>query len=146
MAGDSHKIIQTPTDLPVLSVSVKRTSQVLNTQTPLGVNAETGRVKTTNTVIEAEGGNYPEGGKEAWLVVFGSFISMVASFGVMNTLGTLHAHLSENKLAGHSEGEIGWIFGLYTFVSYFGGIQIGMLYREENMDYILRLCFPNCGF
>lgn len=30
---------------------------------------------------------YPEGGKKAWLVVFGSFCGMLAALGMMNSIG-----------------------------------------------------------
>ncbi|KAL9598394.1 MAG: hypothetical protein Q9179_003922 [Wetmoreana sp. 5 TL-2023] len=42
---------------------------------------------------------YPEGGRRAWLVVLGSFSGMVASFGLLNTIGTFQAYLSTHQLA-----------------------------------------------
>jgi len=119
---------QAPTDLSVLSNSHSHTLATC----PPSVSADHGLEKRSSASssspcpsdeeIEVE---YPEGGREAWTVVFGSCISMIASFGVMNTIGTLYAHLSEHQLARHSEGEIGWIFGMYSFLSFFGGIQVG---------------------
>lgn len=52
---------------------------------------------------------YPEGGLEAWLVVFGAFAGMLASFGLMNTIGVYQSYLATNQLEGYSESSIGWI-------------------------------------
>lgn len=73
----------------------------------------------------SDGVDYPEGGRQAWAVVFGSFVLMMAGFGIMGTIGNVQAYLSENQLAHESQGKIGWIFGMYAFVSFFGGILIG---------------------
>jgi hypothetical protein len=54
-------------------------------------------------------------GVEAWLAVFGSFLAMVPSFGIMNTLATLQAHLAKNQLARHSDGEIGGFLAFMCF-------------------------------
>ncbi|KDQ50160.1 hypothetical protein JAAARDRAFT_591154 [Jaapia argillacea MUCL 33604] len=53
---------------------------------------------------------------------------MTACFGLMNSLGTLEAQLVGGALKDYSRGQIGWIFGLYTFISFFGGIQIGPIF------------------
>lgn len=74
---------------------------------------------------------YPEGGLRAWLVVFGSFSGMLAAFGMMNTIGTFQAYLSTHQLSDYSEGTIGWIFGLYVFLAFFCGIQIGPVFDAK---------------
>lgn len=66
---------------------------------------------------------YPEGGLQAWLVVFGSACCMISSFGYMNTLAIFQNYLSET-LEGVSLDTIGWIFGLYTFLTFGGGIVV----------------------
>lgn len=133
---------QAPTDFPVLSNSLSHTSQS-------GPRHPT-REKEAHRDLEGGGDDsgessdedkepveYPEGGKEAWTVVFGSFVSMVASFGIMNTLGTLHAHLSADQLRNNTESEIGWIFGVYSFLSFFGGIQIGPIFDAFGPRWLL---------
>lgn len=105
---------QYPTDLPVLSESVSHreepSSSEKNGDIPPPISTEQ---------------FYPEGGREAWLVVFGSFCGMVAAFGIMNTIGPFQTYLAANQLRSYSEGQIGWIFGVYAFTSFLGGIQIG---------------------
>ncbi|RDL36406.1 uncharacterized protein BP5553_05758 [Venustampulla echinocandica] len=72
--------------------------------------------------------SFPEGGLRAWLVVFGSWCGMFASLGVLSSLATLQAYLSEHQLASHTPGKIGWIFSLYTFLTFACGIYIGPLF------------------
>ncbi|CAI6339722.1 unnamed protein product [Periconia digitata] len=77
---------------------------------------------------QAEVSSYPEGGLAAWLVVLGSFSGMVASFGMMNTVGVFQSYLSEHQLKDYDEFTIGWIFSVYVFLSFFCGIQIGPVF------------------
>ncbi|KAI9817177.1 MAG: hypothetical protein M1827_001289 [Pycnora praestabilis] len=74
---------------------------------------------------------YPEGGIPAWSVVFGSFCGMVAGFGMMNSLGIFQSYLSTHQLSNDSEGKIGWIFGVYVFLSFFCGVQIGPFFDAK---------------
>ncbi|KAI9837100.1 MAG: hypothetical protein M1819_000751 [Sarea resinae] len=75
--------------------------------------------------------DYPEGGLKAWSVVFGSFCGMLASFGMMNTCGTFQAYLGTHQLKNYSEGDVGWIFSVYVFLSFFCGIQIGPIFDAK---------------
>lgn len=69
--------------------------------------------------------SYPEGGLEAWLVVFGSFCAMLAALGTMNTIGVYQAYVSTHQLSNYTESEVSWIFSMYSFLSFFGGVQVG---------------------
>ncbi|EON69004.1 hypothetical protein W97_08262 [Coniosporium apollinis CBS 100218] len=80
---------------------------------------------------------YPEGGLQAWLVVLGSFCGMLAAFGLMNTIGVLQAYLSTNQLSNYSESQIGWIFSLYVFLSFFCGIQIGPVFDAHGPKWLI---------
>ncbi|KAI1608384.1 MFS transporter, MCP family, solute carrier family 16, member 10 [Exophiala viscosa] len=80
---------------------------------------------------DAYGNTYPEGGREAWLCVFGSFCGLTASLGIMNTLGTYQAYLSTHQLQNYTDSTIGWIFGIYAFLSFFFGIQIGPVFDAK---------------
>jgi hypothetical protein len=72
--------------------------------------------------------SYPEGGLRAWLVVFGGWCGLFASLGITNTLATFQAYISENQLSSYSPGQIGWIFSLYTFLTFACGIYIGPIF------------------
>ena len=68
---------------------------------------------------------YPEGGFNAWLVVFGAWCGTASSIGLYNTSGVFQAYMSEELLPNGSTSSIGWIFGIYAFVTWFLGVQIG---------------------
>lgn len=81
--------------------------------------------------VATDGGDettYPEGGLGAWSVVLGSFMGLVASLGMMNTVGVYHSYISEHQLSGYSESSISWIFSMYVFLSFFCGLQIGPVF------------------
>ncbi|KAF7557380.1 hypothetical protein G7Z17_g730 [Cylindrodendrum hubeiense] len=63
----------------------------------------------------------------AWLCVLGSVLFLIPSFGFMASLGTIQSHLSLNQLRDHSVGEVGWISGLYLFLSLIMNFQIGTI-------------------
>ena len=83
---------------------------------------------TPQTSVDGRGNTYPEGGLRAWLVVYGSFSGMTASFGLMNSVGTFQAYLGTHQLAHLDPSTTAWIFSLYTFMSFFCGVQIGPVF------------------
>lgn len=124
-------IRQYPTDLPILSESVSHREELSSSE-------NNGDTLPTEQF-------YPEGGREAWLVVFGSFCGMVAAFGIMNTIGTFQTYLAANQLRNYSEGQIGWIFGVYVFTSFLGGIQIGRHICRTKRGGQLNTCIIRTG-
>lgn len=80
---------------------------------------------------------YPEGGTRAWLVVFGAWCGMFASFGISNALGSFQAYISANQLSTYSESQIGWIFSLYLFFLMFGGIYVGPIFDVYGPRWLL---------
>lgn len=55
----------------------------------------------------------------------------------MNTIGTFQAYLSTHQLAGQNESSIGWIFGIYAFLSFFCGIQIGPIFDAKGPRWLV---------
>lgn len=80
---------------------------------------------------------YPEGGLQAWLVVFGSWCGMFCSFGIANSTGSFQAYLATNQLASYSDSQIGWIFSLYSFILFVGGIYIGPAFDVYGPRYLV---------
>lgn len=76
----------------------------------------------------AESEPYPEGGRAAYLSLFGCFCAWLCAYGLMNTIGTFQAYLGTHQLAGYSEADIAWIFGLYLFMAYCCGVQTGPIF------------------
>ncbi|CAG9998464.1 unnamed protein product [Clonostachys byssicola] len=67
----------------------------------------------------------PESELEAWLCVIGAFAFALPSYGFMQSVGTIQSYLQLNQLQDYSVGQVGWIPGVYLFLTYFFGIQIG---------------------
>ncbi|KAF4550314.1 Transporter MCH4-like protein [Elsinoe fawcettii] len=89
-----------------------------------------GAKNSTSSVQQASchARTYPEGGKAAWLVVVGSFSGMLAVSSVLNNLGVYHAYLANNQLKDKEESAIGWIFGLFAFMTFFFGVLVGPVF------------------
>ncbi|KAH7185425.1 major facilitator superfamily domain-containing protein [Fusarium flagelliforme] len=102
------------------------------------VDAENGDLKTgadlekhqTAASTASYQETYPEGGLQAWSVVAGSWFSLFASLGLMNTLGTFQAYVLDNQLTDYSEGTVGWVFSIYTFLAFFCGVYIGPVFDK----------------
>ncbi|KZV95968.1 MFS general substrate transporter [Exidia glandulosa HHB12029] len=80
---------------------------------------------------------YPEGGLTAWSVAFSAWCSMMAAFGIINSMGVFQAYVSTTLLPSYSPDAIGWIFGIYVFVSYFCGVQIGPIFDAKGPTLLL---------
>ncbi|OQE46958.1 hypothetical protein PENCOP_c001G06714 [Penicillium coprophilum] len=88
----------------------------------------TRRDPISRVTTDAEGNTYPEGGLEAWLVVLGSFLGLFGSLGLVNTIGTFQAYIQTHQLKEYSSGTNGWIFGMFAFLTFFCGVQIGPIF------------------
>jgi MFS family permease len=85
----------------------------------------------TRVSTDAHGNTYPEGGRQAWLVVFGSFSGLFGAMGLLNTIGTFQTYISTHQLKEYSSGTIGWIFGVYACLTFFCGLQIGPVFDAK---------------
>ncbi|KAB8070000.1 putative MFS monocarboxylate transporter [Aspergillus leporis] len=95
------------------------------------------RAPMSRVTTDADGNTYPEGGLEAWLVVFGSFAGLFASLGLVNTIGTFQAYLENHQLQDYSSGSTGWIFGMYAFLTFFCGVQIGPIFDAKGPRFLV---------
>ncbi|KAK5057489.1 hypothetical protein LTR84_011489 [Exophiala bonariae] len=80
---------------------------------------------------------FPDGGTQAWLVVFGGFIGLVVSFGWINCVGVFQEYYQSNQLREYSSQEVAWIPSLEAFMMFFGGLWIGRIYDNYGPTYIL---------
>ncbi|KAF2259804.1 MFS monocarboxylate transporter-like protein [Lojkania enalia] len=124
-----------PTELQAISRCHSVRSRGNDAQAQLEVN-EGEKVSSTDeeaqsVMFTSDEVSYPEGGLQAWLVVLGSFSGTVVAFGMMNTIGIFHQYISEHQLKDYNESTIGWIFGVYVFLSFFCGIQIGPVFDSH---------------
>ncbi|KLJ07674.1 hypothetical protein EMPG_16855 [Blastomyces silverae] len=86
---------------------------------------------------DLEGNIYPEGGTEAYLVVFGSFMALFGTLGLSNSLGSFLAWISTHQLKEYSQRSISWIFGIYAFLMFFGGLQIGPIFDAKGPRFLV---------
>lgn len=75
--------------------------------------------------------DYPEGGLEAWIVVFGCFSGLIACFGLLNSTGIMENYLENHQLQNESTSTIGWIFSLMNFICFASCILSGT-YFDRN--------------
>lgn len=68
---------------------------------------------------------YPEGGRDAWLVVLGAWCGLTASLGIYNTAGVFEVVISKVILPEDSPSTLGWIFSIYAFMNWVCGVQVG---------------------
>lgn len=109
---------------------------VVQNSGPLSEN-EKGDEESGRAVILLGDETYPEGGLEAWLVVFGSWCGLLAALGLLNTLGTFQTYVSTHQLSEYGEGTVGWIFSLYTALCFFCGIYIGPLFDKYGPRWLI---------
>jgi hypothetical protein len=92
--------------------------------TPLNVEEDV----IVNPTFEAEA--YPEGGFRAYTVLFGTWCSLLAASGILNTTGALQPYLLRHQLKDRSESEVGWVFSVFGFLFFLGGIFGGVYDRR----------------
>ncbi|KAH3678874.1 hypothetical protein WICPIJ_008801 [Wickerhamomyces pijperi] len=80
---------------------------------------------------------YPEGGLQAYLVVFGSFMGLIPAFGLINSIGAIESYVSTHQLSQVSTSTISWIFSLFTFMSSAAGIFSGAFFDRQGAFYPL---------
>lgn len=71
---------------------------------------------------------YPEGGLAAWIVVAGSCMMLMCTFGMMSTIGVLQSYWETHQLQGYSSSTIGWISSVFVFLNLSLSAQVGPLF------------------
>ncbi|KAK7453405.1 hypothetical protein VKT23_011670 [Stygiomarasmius scandens] len=69
---------------------------------------------------------YPQ--RKRYLTVFGAFLSLLCTFGQMNSFGTFQTWYSIHQLDGLPSSTISWIGSLQLWVFFFSGSAIGYLF------------------
>ncbi|KAE8348987.1 putative MFS monocarboxylate transporter [Aspergillus coremiiformis] len=95
------------------------------------------RTSMDRETSDTDGNTYPEGGLEAWLVVFGSWAGLFAALGLVNTIGTFQTYLETHQLKEYGYRSTGWIFGMYAFLTFFCGVQIGPIFDAKGPRFLV---------
>ena len=82
----------------------------------------------SNLISYDDKDDFPEGGLKGWTVVVGSFCGSFSVFGIINSTAILLEYFSAHQLKDYSPSQIGWIFGLSLFLTFFCGAPIGPIF------------------
>jgi hypothetical protein len=87
-------------------------------------------------VMETE---YPEGGREAWLVVLGGWFGLFCTFGLVTCVGVFLEYYQTGPLAEYSPSTISWITSLQVFFQVGGSAVVSHFFdlictRRQNAD------------
>ncbi|CAM6120748.1 unnamed protein product [Calypogeia fissa] len=80
---------------------------------------------------------YPEGGVQAWLVVLGTWCAIFAALGTANSFGSFQSYFITHQLSKFSPGSVGWIFSMYAFLAFAGGIFVGPIFDKYGPKWLI---------
>ncbi|KAG9245451.1 major facilitator superfamily domain-containing protein [Calycina marina] len=81
--------------------------------------------------------DFPDGGLEAWLVVFGAWCTLFCSFGWINAIGTFQEYYQLNTLKQYSSSTVSWITSMELFVMFMGGPFCGKVFDSYGPQYLM---------
>lgn len=79
---------------------------------------------------------YPDGGKKAYIVVLGAWLTLFPASGLLNSAGILQAWLFEHTLEKYTESQISWIFSTFAFLFFFRGFIVGTIMPGPARKYL----------
>lgn len=70
--------------------------------------------------------DFPDGGLQAWLVVFGGWCGLFCTFGLINCIGVFEEYYvgPGGPLEKYSQGTVSWITSVQVWGMTFGGIVV----------------------
>lgn len=83
--------------------------------------------------------DFPEGGRQAWLVVVSAMLCIFPSFGFMVSIGTLQEYWETHQLAAYTARDVGWIAGVFVYLSLALGIFVGPLFDSYGHKWIMTI-------
>ncbi|TLD34337.1 hypothetical protein PspLS_01061 [Pyricularia sp. CBS 133598] len=141
---DNEKGVNTSSSSAVLSQHTNPSSPSLKGTMPsseVHSDAEKGNVSGSDNAPAPSGppagpapgsgfhpSDFPDGGLEAWMVVFGGFCALFCTFGLINCIGVFQAYYVQGPLASYGQSTVAWITAMQVFGMVFGGLVFGRLY------------------
>lgn len=92
---------------------------------PAGSISDDSHILVIPESTDAHIDEFPDGGLKAYSVVFGSFLGLIANFGIMNSVGAIQTYIATHQLAGVNASTVSWIFSIYMSLSFAIGILVG---------------------
>ncbi|KAK8034824.1 hypothetical protein PG993_009819 [Apiospora rasikravindrae] len=85
---------------------------------------------------------FPEGGREAWLVVFGAWCALFCTFGLITCIGVFLDYYKKGPLATYSPSAVSGITSSQVFVQTGGSALWGRLYDSYGPRWLLLIGTP----
>ncbi|KAL7781390.1 hypothetical protein V8C43DRAFT_319824 [Trichoderma afarasin] len=82
-------------------------------------------------------GDFPEGGLEAWLVVFGGWCALFCTFGLINCVGVFEEYYVSDPLKEYSSSVVSWILSVLIFLMIFCGAIFGLIFDNYGPRWLL---------
>lgn len=89
--------------------------------------------------VESVEDTFPDGGWKAYSVVIGSFLGLLTTFGMLNSIGAIQAYISTHQLADVKASTISWIFSIYTSFCFAFGVFVGPYFDRKGSFKLLTL-------
>ncbi|ROV87394.1 hypothetical protein VSDG_09669 [Cytospora chrysosperma] len=83
--------------------------------------------------------DFPDGGFQAWLVVFGSWCGLFCTFGFINCIGIFQEYYERGPLSAYSTSTISWITSMEVWGMVFFGIVFGRVFDTYGPRWMLIL-------
>ncbi|KAI7920068.1 hypothetical protein M0657_006794 [Pyricularia oryzae] len=80
---------------------------------------------------------FPEGGARSWMVVFGCWLALFSSSGIMNSLGVFTTYVKSHQLSSYEESTVAWIFSVYVFLCFGCGVYVGPLFDKYGPRWLI---------
>lgn len=124
---------QSGNDIPLKPVGVNRQdSGVVGVSTGIRNADNEGTLETTflhtEPIESQKPSEEPTNGLKAYSVVIGSFLGLIANFGVLNSIGAIQSYVSLHQLKDIETSSISWIFSIYMYLSFAIGIIVGPIF------------------
>lgn len=71
--------------------------------------------------------DFPDGGREAWLVVFGGWCALFCTFGLVNCVGVFQAYYVRGPLKDYDSSAVSWIMSVQVFFMIFSGAIVSLI-------------------
>ncbi|CAN8105329.1 unnamed protein product [Discula destructiva] len=81
--------------------------------------------------------DFPDGGTEAWLVVFGSSCGLFCTFGFVSCIGVFQNYYQTGPLAHYSTSTVSWITATQVWAMVFFGLFFGRLFDMYGPRWLL---------
>lgn len=102
----------------------------------LKTSKESTHVNTIPDVPVAES-EYPEGGREAWLVVLGGWFGLFCTFGLVTCVGVFLEYYQTGPLRQYSSSSISWVTSMQVFFQVGGSAVVSSSFGS--IDPLVRL-------